>query len=310
MDEDVLSNSDLWDKIRSYPTVNHRRIPVPVANSPVAKHVRVAALLSITSNIMVEQVFQPNYLLKQNNDICALLNDMIDEDSIREQHLRAELVALLPHRQKENGKARMEWAISHIASYCAPLVPKGKDEMFLTALEGLCKRAYKGWTELQRVRQRIEPVSQKDDEFEWLLLPLPANASDDRYSNGQHDTRPSSQDGGTGSLLGTSLETAEEAELAEIKVVVWPGFILTDLEDFESISKGLVLSDAQIQAALKEENIAPGIGRHRSMRGVSRRKGSTSEATRSYENGTRNTNNNEKTTAFLREGSGQGPSGS
>lgn len=309
MDEDILSNSDLWDAIRSYTTVSHRRIPLPVTNSPVAKHVRIAALLSITSTILKEQVFQPNYLLKQNNEICDLLDEIIDEDAKREQHLRAELVALLPDRQKENGKARVESAVKRIASYCIPLVPKDKDPSFMAALESLCKRAYKGWAELQRYRQRVEPVFQKDPDVKWLLLPLPNQTSDGKSQNGQSSTRVSSQNSGTGSPRATYLEPAEQAEFAEIKVVVWPGFILTDLEDFESISGGLVLSAADVEAALKEENTAPGLGRHRSIRGVNRRRGSTSEAAKGYGDGNVITGN-KTAAAFLSQGSGEGSNGS
>ncbi|KAK8057121.1 hypothetical protein PG996_011058 [Apiospora saccharicola] len=309
VDEDVLSNTDLWDTIRSYTTVNHRRIPLPVANSPVAKHVRIGALLSVMSSILVEQVFQPNYLLKQNNEICALLDDIIDEDATREQHLRAELVALLPDRQKENGKARVGSAVKRIASYCIPLVPKDNNSNFMVALEGLCKQAYKGWTELQRYRQRVEPIFQDDYDVKWLLLPLPTHINDGRPQTGQSGTRPGSQNGRTGSQRVTYLDTAKEAEPAEIKVVVWPGFMLTDLEDFESLSGGLVLSDAHVEAALKEENTAPGVGRHRSIRGVNRKKGSTSEAAKGCGDGNVITGN-KRAAAFLSEGSGEGSNGS
>ncbi|KAK8121561.1 mei5 protein [Apiospora kogelbergensis] len=223
VDEDVLSNADLWDAIRSYTTVSHRRIPLPVTNSPVAKHVRIAALLSITSSILKEQVFQPNYLLKQNNEICDLLDDIIDEDAKREQHLRAELVALLPERQKENGKARVESAVKRIASYCIPLVPKDKDPSFMAALNSFCNRAYKGWAELQRYRQRVEPVFEEDPDVKWLLLPLPNQTSDGKSQNGQSSTMVSSQNSGTGNPRATYLEPAEQAKFAEIKVVSGQG---------------------------------------------------------------------------------------
>ncbi|KAK8877814.1 hypothetical protein PGQ11_002760 [Apiospora arundinis] len=309
VDEDVLSDTDLWDRIRSYTTVSHRRIPLPVANSPVAKHVRIGALLSIMSSVLMEQVFQPNYLLKQNNDICTLLDDIIDEDATREQHLRAELVALLPDRQKENGKARVGSAVKRIASYCIPLVPEDKNSSFMVALEGLCKQAHRGWAELQRYRQRVEPIFEEDDDIKWLLLPLPTHTNDGRSQNGQSGTRPGSQNARTGSPRVTYLESAEEADFAQIKVVVWPGFMLTDLEDFESISGGLVLSKAHVEAALREENAAPGVGRHRSIRGVNRKKGSMSEAAKGYGDG--NVIAGKKTAAsFLSEGSGGGSNGS
>lgn len=249
----------------------NERIPIiNGSNSSIAKHMRVAAALSIISGVLCERILQPNYVLKHSNELTDVLDELLDDDFSREQHLRAELLALNVERQKENGAVRFEDAVVEIFSCCEIMVLQERHQDFRAALERFCKQVLSKWTEFQSLKERVEPSFNQNCHENWFLLPSPVI----QLRNGHTSTKQSNiapSPGTASGTRGTGHDDVEEAVLSEIKVIVWPCFLLTNIKGYQTISEGFVLSNAQIQEAEDEERTSVTRGPYQFFRRSSKR---------------------------------------
>ncbi|KAK6222283.1 hypothetical protein LQW54_000983 [Pestalotiopsis sp. IQ-011] len=219
--QNVLLNASIWEELRLQKTING--LPMPVSNSPVARTMRIAAALMIISNILCEKIFRSDYVLKSSNELSDILDRLLDQDAVREQHVRAELVALCPEKQKDNATARMDSAAVDIFSTCRFLVPEGRRSDFRTALEKLCKYAATQWFQLQRVRQRIESNFKPEADDQWRMIPLLVDAS----------TTPPQQTSAQKTETHKDKATPAKVTASQIQFVVWPGFLLIDKDEYD-----------------------------------------------------------------------------
>lgn len=270
LDQNVLFNSGIWEELRLRKPIG--RLPMPVSNSPIARTMRIAAALMIISNILCERVFRSNYVLETSNELSDILDQLLDQDAAREQHVRAELVALCPETQKANAAARMDSAVGDIFTSCQVLVPDDRQSEFRAALEKLCKYAVSLWFQLQRVRQRIESSFKPGAEDQWKMLPLLVDSS--TMPTGQISTTQ----GASSQTTETSKNTATPAKVtaSQIQFVVWPGFFLIDKDEYDVVCEGVGMCRNHVEAATKEERTAPTLGPHRVNRLDSRRRRSDS----------------------------------
>lgn len=270
LNQNVLSDARIWEELRLCKPI--ARLPMPVSNSPTARTMRVAAALMFISNILCEQIFRSDYVLKASNELSDMLDQLLYQDAVREQHIRAELVALCPRNQKENAAARMDSAVVDIFTNCRVLVPEDRRPGFRTALEGLCKYAVTQWLQLQRVRQRIDSNFKPEADDQWRILPLLIDPSTTPTEQASMTRRASTHN------TEASKDKATPANViaSQIQVVVWPGFLLIDQDEYDVVCEGVGMCHSQVDAAVKEERTAPTPGPHRVNRLDSRRRRSDS----------------------------------
>lgn len=270
LDQNLLFSAASWEELRLCKPIT--RLPMPVSNSPMARTMRIAAALTIISNILCEQVFRSDYILKASNELSDILDDLLDQDPTREQHIRAELVALCPEKQKANGLARIESAVVDIFTSCRVLVLEDKQPEFRTALESLCRHAASQWFHLQRLRQRLEYSFKPGAEDQWRMLPLlvdPSTALTAQSSTIQ-DAKAQNKD------ASRKRGVPARVNASKIQFVVWPGFLLIDKDEYDVVCEGVGLCQSQVEAAVKEERSAPTPGPHRMSRWDSRKRRSDS----------------------------------
>ncbi|KAK1982765.1 hypothetical protein LZ30DRAFT_769929 [Colletotrichum cereale] len=286
---DVLSESTTWNEIRNHRAVM-RAIPVPSTNSFAAKKMRVAAALTILASALVEHVFQPTYLLG-DNELARLLTDLAFDDPEREAHLRSALLSLDPPRQKAHAIERAQKASSELSKYVSPLLPGSKQDQFTSALRAICQDARRCWARVLRLPDRVDPifgVGIVPYANDWKLMQFPG-------VDGQPSKARGSPPGGKGDGVRPRTGARLSSGAENVAAFVWPAFILFGDEQ-ETLKEGLVLEDCQVKDAKAEENSEFASGPRRMVRQQSRRHSTLNEgeATRKK--------------AFLSTGAG-GPSG-
>ncbi|KZL81542.1 hypothetical protein CI238_07947 [Colletotrichum incanum] len=288
--DDVLNDPSKWNEIRNHLTVT-RAIPVPSTNSSTAKQMRVAASLAILASALITHVFQPTYLLS-DNELSMLLNDLTTIDFENEAYLRSALLPLFPSKQKEHAAERAQKATSDLVKCVSSLLLPNKRDEFASALLKICQNASRYWAEIQQLADRVEPiislevVTEADD---WKLIQFPG--MDDRPLRSQgtsSDRREGSVQSKTEDRLCSGVEN--------VVVIVWPAFVLFDEEQQEGLNEGFVLENFQVEDARAEESSGFGTGNRRITRHNSRKNAVQNESEVTEQKG------------FLSKGAG-GPSG-
>ncbi|GKT66488.1 MEI5 protein [Colletotrichum tofieldiae] len=284
--ENILSDSSKWNEIRNHLTVT-RAIPVPSTNSPAAKQMRVAASLAILASSLTTHVFQPTYLLG-DNELATLLNELSSTEFEKEAHLRSALLPLFPHKQMEHAAERAQKATSDLVKCVSSLILPSKRDEFASALLQICQNASRYWTEIQRLADRVEPVvsfdivSEADD---WKLIQFPGM-----------DARQGSSSGHKEGSVQSKPEDMLCSGTENVVSIVWPAFVLFDDEQQEVLNEGFVLENFQVEDARVEESSGFGTGNRRMTRHNSRRNAVQNESEATEKKG------------FLSNGAG-GPSG-
>ncbi|KAK2006411.1 hypothetical protein LZ32DRAFT_570317 [Colletotrichum eremochloae] len=269
--DDVLGDSSSWNDVSSHPSVK-RDITVLPTNSPAAKKMRVAASLAILASALMEHVFQPTYLLG-DNELAGLLNKLSTTDFEREAHLRSVLLPLCPSKHKDHASERAKKASNHLFTCVRPLLPEDKQYGFESALHKICHDASRCWTHVQRLTDRVEPVMDLTLGLEtnpWKRMEFPG--MDGQPSKAQGSPSPGGKKNGVQPKT-TEASGSNSAVSDGIEAVVWPAFVLfVENEDQETLHKGLVLEESQVEEAEKEkESLKSRSGARRTARQNSRR---------------------------------------
>ncbi|KAK2026470.1 hypothetical protein LX32DRAFT_730114 [Colletotrichum zoysiae] len=266
---DVLSDSSRWNEVRNHPAVN-RNIPVPSSNSPPAKKMRVVASLAILAFALSEHVFQPTYLL-DNNELAGLLDYLTtasDFEKDMEAHLRSVLLKLCPSKHESNASERAKKASNDLIRRVGPLLPESKRDEFASALEKICQGAARCWAHVQRLVDRVDPVTRFEmtaDMDAWKLMELPGMDGEPSKARGS----PSPGGKKNGAQPKTQASGSSSGAVEDVVAVVWPAFILFDEQ--ETLREGLVLKGSQVEEAKKEESSGFRSGARRMTRHNSRR---------------------------------------
>ncbi|KAK4464653.1 hypothetical protein QBC42DRAFT_220328, partial [Cladorrhinum samala] len=175
----LITGSEIsqWDALKDHRAV--RQIPLPLSNSPTAKHMRVAAFLAVLSHEFRKHVFQPTYLLKDSKELNSLLSKLAQTHPEEESYLRS--VLLRTTNQWAPGNARavtsscLAAVLDSIEGLCGRLMKwHPKRDLFALQLEKHCRAVVEHWGSVQRLEDRVEfdTEAEEANEREWKPLVL------------------------------------------------------------------------------------------------------------------------------------------
>jgi predicted nucleic acid-binding Zn-ribbon protein len=295
LDHSVLTDESCWANLRQSEYLKHaHQIPLPQSNSSAAKQMRVAAVLAVLSRALHRYIFRPVYLTEYgagDDGIVNMLRAIACDNTAREEHTRAMLLAMLPDKQKAAAAKRVSAVVREVSWSVQHLLSALQYEAFCTGLETACKLACVQWMRIQVAQMKIEPYFGPPYEgLDWQTLPLPGfdGAEEGVHLHGDGDYqegvavaddtddivveigRPvedvllTPKCGGRvidqedqasfGSSPRPMNEYDEDSEVGpdEIMLVVWPSMCVLENRELESITQGLVISKDQARAALDE----------------------------------------------------------
>ncbi|KAF2027724.1 hypothetical protein EK21DRAFT_114514 [Setomelanomma holmii] len=109
--DDILRSD--WTKLRENDTFKHR-IPLPKTNSEIAKKMRVAVILGAFATLIENAIFQPTYLLLEDNGLRESLRLQAHVDTKQEKYARSILLAMLPEEQEINSKECVAYVVEEL----------------------------------------------------------------------------------------------------------------------------------------------------------------------------------------------------
>ncbi|CAK7218112.1 hypothetical protein SEUCBS140593_003432 [Sporothrix eucalyptigena] len=175
LEEKVLNDASCWKNLRSAEALKGpTQIPLPQSNSPVAKAMRIASVLSILSRTLHKHIFRPFYLLDGDAELTKLLHSVEFENPAREENIRSTLLATLPEIQRHSAKTRVQHVVREVSWVVQHLLGALPYDAFCSGLGNACALACTEWQKIQMARMKIEPYfGPPYDEFDWQALPLP-----------------------------------------------------------------------------------------------------------------------------------------
>lgn len=171
----MLGDASCWKNLRSAEALKGpTQIPLPQSNSPVAKAMRIASVLSILSRTLHKHIFRPFYLMDDDAELTRLLHGVEFESPAREEHIRSTILATLPDIQRHGAKTRVQHVVREVSWVVQHLLGALPYDAFCSGLGSACALACTEWQKIQMARMKIEPYfGPPYDEFDWQALPLP-----------------------------------------------------------------------------------------------------------------------------------------
>ncbi|KAK0737301.1 hypothetical protein B0T21DRAFT_287730, partial [Apiosordaria backusii] len=303
--DDLPLNGINCSAIKSHTALSgtDRIFPLPVSNSQVAKHMRVAAFLAILGHELRNHIFQPVYLLHESSELNKFLNDLASEDEEAEAHLRSVLLrALVEFKSLTNSVSTKctKSVVGTVASCVESLVLEAKRQPFISELKTYCAKACQEWEYIQKLERRVEFETGPDDNDLkdkkcWLPLSTksstsPASSPAKSHANGSSRNASSGAKGTKGTASAGSASPpqspVEAASFLDV-VVVWPAATAERENDTAILSLGYFLTAGEIATAMMEQKELPASrDQHRSARDNKRKSRTMSNAGHSFsENG-------------------------
>jgi len=265
VDVEVHAASALWSEVKGHIS-NGSDLPLPCSNSPLAKQMRVALVLSAVAHELCKHIFQPTYLLKKTSELNVFLKNLAKRNHDLESHLRS--ILLKAGNETENNIDSMHRpcvlaAFNSVVLVVSPLIPVSKREEFEKGLQNLCRRAYEEWKSIQILEDHVGPdmeptdFSKKPDRWKsYTFTPpspsQPTNLKQQR-ANGTAVTRGPSK----GPQAASTQARGNEAPKLKDGIVVWPAFVNVSYPGEDALAGGLILPKSMIEAAEEEEQNAP-----------------------------------------------------
>jgi hypothetical protein len=269
----IFEDAAFWDKLKAHTQLKND-IPLPLSNTPSAKHMRIAAFLTILSSELSDQLFQPTYVLESGEELSDLLSELAKDDALRGSYIRSVLLGTLQDYQKSQAQARANRTAQKVFAHFDSLFSSIEQrDRFKTALQKFCSTACGEWQHIQRVDDKIEFTFHLAEPFcNWkpFVSKASAESTPKQQSNGN----------GNGSTSGPSSskksqapsKPPQEATPDVLDVVVWPGFYVVDSSGTETgLTPGYALYDGQVASAKAEEKAQLALGHHRTIRQNNRR---------------------------------------
>jgi predicted nucleic acid-binding Zn-ribbon protein len=258
----ILADESCWTNLLQSPSTRH--IPLPQTNSPAAKQMRIAVILSLLSRSLHTHIFRPVYLTSTPEDpLPHILRAIALSNPAHEEHTRATLLAMLPaERQRAFGVKRVAAVVREVSYAVQHLLTALQYEAFCVGLEQVCKLACAQWMRIQLGKMRVEPYfGPPFGDFDWQVLPLPAFEGGGEEGGERDDLvvevgRPVDD----GQVVEDKLEAVtspgpmEDGDVGpdDIMLVVWPSMCVVENGELESITQGLVISKDQVRTATDE----------------------------------------------------------
>jgi hypothetical protein len=196
---------------------------------------RIAALLAILARWINDFIFQPIYILDDEDDeIRQLLVRMAVENSKKESFCRALLLSMNSEEHEKKASKRVERVVSEVVWYVRDMLSAVQYESFRSGLEQVVQQACDAWKIAQCSREKFEPFFDliQSDSQEWQ----PFRFEEGGAGAGEQDsTTPSDGD--------------------EELLVIFPRIYSIEDEPPDPITDGVVLMKSQSTAAMAEVEI-------------------------------------------------------
>jgi hypothetical protein len=221
---------DAW-KAFGDPEHLDRIIPLPKSNSPSAKQMRIAAMLAVLARCIDRHIFQPTYLLDEEDEIRRGLVRLAVADSKKESFCRAVLLSMFPEIQAKNAATAIERVVRDVSWSIRNLVSDAQYDRFKLGLEDVVCQAHDAWQLVKRSREKFEPFfdSRQCDDFDWQPLKL-----DDR------------------SAVAGKEKTVGVSERDDILLVIFPRIYIVEDSEPDPVTRGVALMKSQSAAAAEE----------------------------------------------------------
>lgn len=174
-------------------------------------------------------IFQPTYILDEDEEIRILLIRLAVANSKKESFCRGLLLSIDPEKQTKNASKRVEQVIREVAWYVRDSLSVVQYESFRPGLELVVQRACDFWRTMQCAREKFEPYFELNDytDIEWQPL---------KFEGGEQ-----------------SLTRASDVD--EKLLVIFPRIYIIEDDEPDPITNGVVLMKSQSTAAAEEENL-------------------------------------------------------
>lgn len=117
---------------------------------------RIALTLGILAQLIDSVVFQPIYLLREENGLRDVLYHQATIDPMKEAHTRGILLSMDPEEQESNIKKGISIIVKDLLSSVGLFLTSDDSLKFGDALERLVKQFQKEWKVIQCGRQKLE----------------------------------------------------------------------------------------------------------------------------------------------------------
>ncbi|KAI1906872.1 hypothetical protein LOZ65_006821 [Ophidiomyces ophidiicola] len=154
----TLKNYLAWDKFKmEIHDILKQRLPLPLSNSKAAKHMRLVVMLAILARQIDNFIFQPAYLLEENQQLRFILAQLALYDCRKESFCRSLLLSINPDAQNKSLQTRKENIVRNTALYISELLTPDQNGSLQLALNRIVQRAVDAWIIIQRSQRKFEP---------------------------------------------------------------------------------------------------------------------------------------------------------
>jgi hypothetical protein len=192
---------------------------------------RCVLVLAWLMQLIVSELFQPNYIIPVESGVRNYLLREAVKDSRNESFRRAFLLSVFPEEQIRILDERAASVFHRIMSLIEGIIDADQATAFQSDLQGFIKLAYTDWEVIQRLQDRFEPSIDYtvDDSFDWYTIPF----EESEGSNNEGASAASS--------------TSDEPVL-----VVFPRICIVKDADPKPVTPGIVLMKSQTETAAQE----------------------------------------------------------
>jgi hypothetical protein len=192
---------------------------------------RIAATLAILARCINQHIFQPTYLLDDEDEIRRGLVRLAVADSKRESFCRAVLLSMFPEIQAKNAATAIERVVREVSWSIRNLISDTQYDRFKLGLEDVVRQAHSTWQLVQRSKEKFEPFFEPRhyDDIEWQPLKL-----DDQ------------------SAVAGKEKTMGASERDDILLVIFPRIYIVEDSEPDPVTRGVALMKSQSAAAAEE----------------------------------------------------------
>jgi hypothetical protein len=192
---------------------------------------RIAAMLAILARCIDLHIFQPTYLLDEEDEIRRLLVRLAVANSKKESFFRAVLLSIFPEGQTRNAAKAIERVVREVSWSVRRFISEAQYDRFKLGLEDVVHQAHDAWQLVQCTREKFEAFFELNhyDEIEWQPL---------RFDNR--------------SAVAGKENTTRASERDDVLLVIFPRIYIVADNEPDPVTQGVVLMKSQSAAAAEE----------------------------------------------------------
>ena len=188
-------------------------------------------MLAILARCINLHLFQPTYLLDEEDEIRRLLVRLAVANSKKESFCRAVLISMFPEDQAINVVKAVERVVRDVSWSVRKLISDVQYDRFKLGLENVVHQAHETWQLVQCTREKFEPYFELRhyDDIEWQSLKF-----DERIAVTEKKNTP------------------RASERDDVLLVIFPRIYLVADNEPDPVTSGVVLMKSQSAAAVEE----------------------------------------------------------